>query len=240
VLGAGAIGGEVVVFNSGSKTYTLAGTADAAGVFGVTVATPPLVFSTATNSIPIVTSGTAYINVSNSNGAIRRGDVLVTAPQRGVAIKALPANENPFAIALEDAASRQGVNQVLAHIDPQRAKELLSEERDRVEAQTAASSTLAGLLGTDPDEQSLDEKGLIRQWFEEYSRGALAAVIAIGSLFFVMYTFRTTIINATLSVGRNPRARNAIMAVSFGNIVFAVVISVVALFIAIAVLVLPV
>jgi len=238
VLGTNGQGGELVVYNEGSRLYTISRLPSIPEVFGVTVNRPPLVFSTATNTVPVVTSGAVYVSVNNSAGPVRRGDLLVSSAQAGVAAKALPDDDNVFGVALEDARGGS-VTTVLAQFGPKEARAILTERRQLEKEAREAAEAAGGLFGGSTTEDG-EEKGIIRQLFEEYSRATIAIIIAVGSLFFIMYTFRSTIINATLAVGRNPRARNAIMTVSVENIIFALIICAVAIFVAIAVLVLPV
>jgi hypothetical protein len=233
VSGVTAAGGELVVYNIQTGVYAVSRTEKATNVFGVTVERPPLVFATASNTAAVITQGAAYLKVNNSRGQIARGDLLVSAAAGGTAAKAELEDEAVIALALEDAVGNEST--ILVQFDQNAAKVLAAERRQAAEEAENAS----GLFGT--TSASADEKpGIIKRLFSNYTRSFVAAVIAVGSLFFVMYTFRTTIINATQAVGRNPRARNAIMTVSVENIIFALVIFALAIFIAIAVLVLPV
>ena len=239
VAGVAGQGGEVVVYDEATRSYNVAQTADADNVFGITVASPPLVFSTATNTTPVVTTGAVYVAVNTLGGVVERGDPLVTSGQAGVAKKADTEDEHAFAVALET-ASGAGRTQVLAQYDPETAQRIL-EMRREIENTVEAGAGGEGSNSTSSvSSKENSEKGFIAGIISKYTRATLAVVIALGSLFFIMYTFRTTIINATLAVGRNPRARNAIMTVSVENIVFALIICAVAIFIALAVLVLPV
>lgn len=241
VSGTDGQSGQIVTYNEGSQSFSVSRQAAVSNVYGVTVERPPLVFSTATNTTPVITSGAAYVRVNNSGGPIRRGDFLVTSSQAGVAMKASPEDDNVFAVALDDSSGIGSNASVLAQVDSIQAKALLEAKRKLEEEAEENEGGLFGIGGTDPGSDDEEEKpNPIKQFFEEYIRGTVAAVVAIGALFFIMYTYRTTIINATQAVGRNPRARNAIMTVSVENIIFAIIIGLIAIFIAIAILVLPV
>jgi hypothetical protein len=125
-----------------------------------------------------------------------------------------------FAIALED--YREGMTTLQAEINQEKAKQLHSQNKE-VEGTTDPSSLVE-----------------IKETFSSsFVRGVIATCIAVGALSFVLYSFRVTIGNAVVSIGRNPRARGAIMMLSIGNIIFALFLCGVALFVAIAVLVLP-
>ncbi len=233
---AAGTGGQVVTFNEVNRSYTLSRDVDSNSVYGVTVANPPLLFATATNTAAVITSGSVYVRFTTAAGAITRGDLLVTASEIGVAQKAAEEDKHVFAIALENSTESNN-GQILVQFDPVTAAAMHAENIEAAELARATGLASDGTDGTVADEE---EPGFIQKLFETYARGVIAAVIAIGSLFFVMYSFRSTIMNATLAVGRNPRARNAIMTVSVGNIIFALIICAVAIFVALAILVLPV
>ncbi len=214
--------GEVITYDQTINTYALSKIADEAEVFGVSAYNPALVFETASGTIPVVTQGVVHLRVSQEQGPILRGDFLVTSSRTGIAMKALNTDNHVFAIALEtfeDAANDIGV--VLVDVDKERASSL------------RAASVAARTAQKDADAQT---KGLDISML----RIAIATTITIGSLFFILYSFRSTIAKGIVSIGRNPRARSSIVALSFGNILFALILCAVAIFIAVAVLVLPV
>jgi len=68
----------------------------------------------------------------------------------------------------------------------------------------------------------------------------IAVVLVIGGLFFILYSFRSTIKAGVVSVGRNPRARSSIVALAIGNLTFALILCAAVVFIAVAILILPV
>jgi hypothetical protein len=71
-------------------------------------------------------------------------------------------------------------------------------------------------------------------------RAVIAVVLVVGGLFFILYSFRSTIKAGVVSVGRNPRARSSIVALAIGNLTFALILCAVVVFIAVAILILPV
>lgn len=243
--------GEVVVYDELLEIYRVSEVTNEPGAFGVTAVDPALVFVTDTNAFPVVTSGVTSVLVNTDGGSIRRGDLLTTSAESGVATKALPENDHVFAMALENFEAAAGqAGSILAEVNRERAIALLMERRtieEEVAEAAAEAEAAAASTGVDGEGESNpftilrdgDVMGAIKA-ASPYIRGIIATVIAVGALFFVLYAFRSNIANATLSVGRNPRARNAIMAVSFGNLLFAIVLGLLAIFVAIAVLVLPV
>lgn len=207
--------GSVVVANEETGSYAVSQVRNDAAVYGVTVEAPPVVFQTAENEIPVADEGIVFMRVSASEGAIERGSLLVSGDESGVAIKAADSDDAVFAIALEGYAL-SGVGVIQAELNTEKARALRAE-------QIAARAAL----------EQEEEKSFL------WVRALIATVIAVGGLFFVLYTFRSTVANSVVSVGRNPRAKRSIMTLSVANIFFAVFLGLIVIFIALAVLVLP-
>ena len=215
--GVEVVEGMVVVGDDEAQTYGLSKSASDPQVFGVTAAKPSLVFVTDGHQVPVVTEGIALIRVSTSNGSIARGDVLTTASTVGVAMRAGEGEQNVFAIALEAYAQEETeIGTIQAEIGVDRARAALALAEDTVLTDQKESSIAPTLI-----------------------RGVIATVLAVGGLFFVLYSFRSTIAHGVVSIGRNPRARKSIMTLSVANIIFAMLLCAVVLFIAVAVLILP-
>lgn len=222
-------GGEVVLYDEQKNVYAIAQDAKDARVYGVTAIRPTLVFATASGTIPVVTAGATSVRVNSRNGAIERGDLLQSSGILGVAMRADLEDDAVFAIALESFegtavdSSQQG--SIIAEIGVDQAHALQESRREieRLNTEAAAATT----TGKDTLVVS-------------FIRGAIAATVAVGALFFILYSFRSTIAKGVVSIGRNPRARTSIMTLAFGNIVFALILCAVALFVAVGILVLPV
>lgn len=185
-------------------------------VFGVIAKRPSLVFSQGEGQVPVVTSGVAYVQVQNSNGQIQRGDLLVTSDNPGIAVRAHDADEHVFAVALEPLLTADNIENgvIQAEIGVERAQ----------------SVRVAQLAATVEKERTTPSM----------VRGVIATVLVVGALFFVLYSFRSAFAQGIVSLGRNPRARGSIMTLSIANIFFALFLCAVVIFVAIAVLVLPV
>lgn len=211
--------GTVVVANEDTGTYRVSSSADAATIYGVAVARPPVVYTTENNNVPVITEGIAFVRVTNSNGEIRRGDLLVSSGEEGVAMRASESDQHVFAIALEPLVAGSGVGVIQAEIGSDRAQTLRNLQREQA---------AAALAETEEDETSFS-----------WVRAVIATMIIVGGLFFVLYSFRSTIAHGVVSVGRNPRAKRSILTLSVANIVFALVLCGVVVFIAVAILVLP-
>jgi hypothetical protein len=218
--GADVVGeGFVITVDSIEEQYSISARAHHDSVYGVTAAQPALVFQTGEQEVPVVTDGITYVQVSNQGGQISRGDFLVTAELAGVARKAADDESFVFAIALEDYQSDAAdqIGFIQADVSVERA--VLALEAGR-QAQMSTEDTT-------PDPISI-------------VRAVIAVVLLVGGLFFVLYSFRSNIKAGVVSVGRNPRARSSIVALMIGNLTFALVLCAVVVFIAVAILILPV
>lgn len=203
--------GMVVVVLEEQVAYSVSSFADDPNVYGVTSKQPPVFFSTGTNTVPVISEGVAQVRVVSENGPIKRGELLVSASTPGSAMRAGDDDQHVFAIALEAYADTDSVGYIQAEIGVSKAQaERASQQKDE---ETQTDTTLF--------------------------RGATAAVLVIGALFFVLYSFRSAIVQGVTSVGRNPRARIPIMTLSVANVLFALVLCVLIIFIAVAILVLP-
>jgi hypothetical protein len=208
--------GMVIVADEDSGTYAVSSVASDAQVFGVTAAEPSLVFVTEGNRTPVVTEGISLIRVVGSNGAINRGDLLVSSSIPGVAMLAEEGDPSVFAIALQTHQTQGDgeIGVVQAEIGSERAR--------------AAQAMLTGSAQEEEDSRA-----------PSIVRGTIAAVLVVGALFFILYSFRSTMTQGVVSVGRNPKARRSIVTLSFANIGFAVLLCAIVVFIAIAILILP-
>jgi uncharacterized membrane protein YidH (DUF202 family) len=115
-----------------------------------------------------------------------------------------------FAMALED-ATEAGL--VLAYIG--------AEEAKAAQAQRAAISAPGGIIVS-------------------AARAALAAVLVLGAIGFLLYSFRSIMTTGVISIGRNPRARQSVLWVSVGSMILAIVLTGLVVFVAIGILILPV
>lgn len=225
VPGAEDQGGQTVIYIESADAYAIATTADDARIYGVTAVRPALVLATASGTIPVVTSGVTAVRVSAEGGRIMRGDLLTTSQVPGAAMRASGTDRSVFAIALESfgSATSAATGTIAASVDAEQAK-LLLESRDANAKQHEASTS-----SSSPKNAAVIP----------YVRAAIAACIVLLGLAFILLSFRSAIGKGITSIGRNPRARLSILALSIGNILFALLLCAVVIFIAIGVLVLP-
>jgi hypothetical protein len=70
-------------------------------------------------------------------------------------------------------------------------------------------------------------------------RMAIAVIMLVGALAFLLYSFRSILHSGVLSIGRNPRARLSVVYVSIGSMAMVIVVAAVVVLIALGVLVVP-
>ncbi len=202
--------GSVIRYDEDADVYQLSTGRSDPAVYGVTAERPTVVFVTGPTSVPVVQEGATEVLVSMENGAIERGDVLTTAHTRGQAMRADVDEPIVFAVALQD-ASEPGL--VLAHIGSDRAQ--------TVQEQRAAITAEGGIIVST-------------------ARAVLATILVLGAVGFLLYSFRSIMTTGVISIGRNPRARRSVLWVSVGSMILAIVLTVVVIFTAIGILILPV
>lgn len=207
--------GAVVVFDDDEAVYRYSRGENIWYVYGVVYERPPLYFETATATVPVVTDGVARVRVAETNGPIERGDLLRVGTSRGVAERADREDDTVFAVALE-AWTGESDSLVLSDVSVVRATAL--RDAQLIESDLARA----------------EETGL--------TAGAIAATtarivvalgIAVGSLAFILYTYRSIWVTGVTAVGRNPRARGAVL---FMNITSSILILLLAAFVVIVAL----
>ena len=217
---AGAIPspGSVISYLEAQAIYTVSATASDPAVFGVAAERPAIVFVSATNTVPVITRGVGYVRVSSASEVIERGDLLTSADVAGQATRAAPDEQNVFAIALER-VDPSNIDQVLADIGVERAQAYQAAQVSQI----------------DPDDENTDSTATLT-WL----RPVLAAALVLGAFGFLLYSFRSILAAGIQSVGRNPRARRAVIVSAVLSFVILLIVTVLVLLAAIGVLVLPV
>ncbi len=214
-LSTAAKPGTVIRYDEAIQRYEPTTQAYDAAVYGVVAERPAILLQTSSTSVPVVTRGSTLVRVSNQAGSVTQGDLLVASAGKGVAMLAHATATGVFAIAQEDLVGTQGL--VLAEVGVERAQAV---QAARLEAeQVAAQPPLVS---------------------ESVVRTVVAVVLALGGLGYLLYSFRGILQSSVLSIGRNPRARQALLVSSVSSMVLVLVVVGVVLFVALGVLVLPV
>ncbi len=207
--------GMVVRFLEADQSYAITTVAEEPNVYGVIGERPAIVFVTASSAAPVVTTGVTGVLVDAvAGGSIVRGDILTSSATRGVAMRASLETDAVFAVALEDVPAGQRLIRAEVNVEKARAAQ---------EAKRAAARENEG-----PDMTTT------------VVRTSIAAVLALGALGFLLYSFKTIANTSVVSIGRNPRARVTVLVTAAASFVAAVVLALVVVLIAIGVLVLPV
>ena len=202
--------GSVIRYDEATDIYALSNGLSDSDVYGVVAERPAVVFVTSATAVPVVTQGVTEVLVSMENGPIARGDVLTAASAAGQAMRAGVEERAVFAVALE-AADTPGI--ILAHIG--------AEQAQATQAQRAAITAEGGIIVS-------------------MTRAVIAAVLVLGAIGFLLYSFRSIMTTGVISIGRNPRARKSVLSVSIGSMILAIVLTGLVVFVAIGILILPV
>ena len=212
--------GSVVQYSETNDVYSVSVTPENSEVYGVVVERPVIILQTATSAVPVATRGVAQVRVDESGGVIARGDVLTTSSRAGIARRAEVETDAVFAIALEawDGSGDEGL--IWAEMGAERAQV--------VQQQRQVLQEMEG--GGEAEERN----------YELWLRMALAVLIALGSLGFVLYSTRSIWLAGIGAIGRNPRAKNAVLVTAIGSTILLAGLVLLAVLIALAVLVLPV
>lgn len=222
IVGGVPPAGSVIRYNEDNEQFTPASTVHDAAVYGVVGERPAIVFVTATNTVPVITSGVTMVRVHERGGDITRGDLLTSAGIEGLAMRADISAPAVFAIALQAVSFTNGQSEaiVLAETGVKRAESY----------QAAKQAELAAMTAEKDDDTN--EVGWLRP--------LVAGLLVFGGLGFLLYSFRSILATGMQSVGRNPRARRTVVVSAVLSLLLLVVVTVLVLLAAIGVLVLPV
>lgn len=214
--------GTVIVYDEESDAYRQAANARSAQVYGVTTDRPVITIVSEEVTSPVITRGVVPVRVGGAE-SIGRGDLLTTSDTPGVATKAGLDEPAVFAVALEAYTPGAGEGLILASVGVESAQTWQETK------QTMAAQANGEQGTTTPEELSVS-----------VTRIAIAVAIAIGALGFVLFTFRSILTQGMTAIGRNPRARGAVLTMTVGSMVLVVFLAVLILLVAVSVLVLPV
>ena len=205
-----ATAGTVIVYDSETDTHTAGNTETAEQFFGVVSERPVLFLETATATVPVVMRGVTPVRVDGSNGAIERGDVLQLSEVSGVAELADSEAEHVFAVALESGPTATGEEgNILADVGvaTAEARQQQLQVQDGVATPEGETTRTAGEIAATT------------------ARITVSLAIAVASLGFILYTFRSIWISGVTAVGRNPRARSSVLLMSIGSSVLILILA---------------
>jgi len=194
-------------------------------MYGVLVSEPQVVYIT-NNSIPVVRTGTAYVNVTTAGGAIVVGDYISSSTLAGKGKKAADMSGYMLGIALGAFDEKSGGTQVT--VDGKSAY----QGRVLVSVGIGPASPIlfkagGGIMGT--------IKQLINaviynintsKQFERISRIILAALVALLVIYISFRTFGKNVTKGIEAIGRNPLAKASIQAMIIMNVILILVVSI--------------
>lgn len=194
ISGSNIKNGDIAAANG--KTYTLANKPYQSLIAGVVVIDPAVSIDLiqGKNSYPIVSSGSFLVNVTTSNGVIKRGDIITTSTTPGVGMK---ATQSGFAVGTAQEAynekNTKKIGSILVSLNTQYAYPPLGNSG------TARLFDIFNLTKA----ASFQEPSL----FIKYAISALVVIITFVIGFF---SFGRIASNGITALGRNPLAARII------------------------------
>jgi len=226
VTGTQPVSGDLISFDRKTDTLHLTNVPDDETLFGVVVENPTLVLRSQSNGIPLISSGEVSVNVTTRGGPIVAGDLITSSSDLGKGQKAGDTDQFIVGTALGGLATTtnpgdvvQGSVPVLLSIGPRTA----AVTGDR--ASSGSTQTQAQRLGAT---------------LSVVFRYVLAAIVAVGSIAIAFRSFGSSIKESIVSIGRNPLAKASIQAMVVLNTFLIVLVSAAGLFVAFAILFLPI
>jgi hypothetical protein len=228
--GAQVAYGDLVAYDPGTNTYSLTSGPNDPNIYGVVVQSPALLFQPGSSaSVPVTSSGTALVNVTLENGAIKPGDPLTSSSIPGKARRANPG-EHVIGTAAEAFSGQSGVQLQIPGGSKVLSGTISVDVNVAGNAPASASSAQCSSLTcqlfgvVDPTLA----RALIRY--------LLAALIAMLSLTLAFRSFMSDANYGVVSMGRNPLASSSIRSMVLLNAFLALAIASAGLFAAMVVL----
>jgi hypothetical protein len=216
--------GDIVTYDAQANGYVLSSGDTSQTTYGVVVQDPALLFQPdAGESVPVVSSGPALLNVTLENGPIAVGDPLTFSAVPG---KAKKANDGDRVIgtALQSLSSTNAVS-----IQGQNGVQILAGSIT-VDTNMRNMSPLAGSSPSKSSEQCTTLlcsvlKNINAQVLQGIVRYLLASLIAVVSLLLAFKSFVNDVNYGVISIGRNPRAKSSIQSMVYFNAFLAAAIA---------------
>lgn len=209
-----AVDGDIVMYQVG-KGLVRANESFSPRMFGVLETAPVMVYRLPNSTgKPIVRAGTAYVNVTSVNGAIKSGDYVTSSSNAG---KGQKASESGYVlgVALADLTGKEGKIPVAIRIEYAELTNTRSVVRLLDYFNVAAFQS-----ATDPNKAS------------QLVKYTAAGLIVLFSLAISFVVFGRSMGKGIEAIGRNPLAKSAIQVSIILNAVFTVGIVLVAMAIA--------
>ncbi len=184
-------------------------------IFGVLTDTAEVILRSSDPTYkPVVQSGTVLVNVTNANGAIKKGDYITTLGKNPGKGQKASISGYVLGTAMEDFNSSNG--QISVNVNPTYAEISNARTLSRL-----LDYFTAGLF------KNISDQGQ----FPVVMRYIIAGLIMLTSAGISFFTFSRSVPKAIEAIGRNPLARGSIMlslAMSIGLVIATLVLGLVA------------
>ncbi len=193
-------------------------------LYGVAVANPMMVFRTR-DSLPVVRSGEAEVNITTLSGTIAIGDFITSSPIEGKGQKATDMTGYVVGVALANFTEADGTP---LDFDNKR----IYQGKVRVSVGIGPASPVkvqaaGGIFGTFKFlVSSLLYNIQTSKEAAKIIRYILAALVAVVTIFVNLFTFGKNVTKGIESIGRNPLARVSIQSMIILNIVLIALVSI--------------
>ncbi|OGG48224.1 hypothetical protein A2678_01415 [Candidatus Kaiserbacteria bacterium RIFCSPHIGHO2_01_FULL_53_31] len=226
-----ALSGDLVSFDQTTQTFRLAQEAGDPNVLGVVVTDPMIVLDTNPGGVPVVSTGTVTVNVTNANGTISVGDYITSSAVPGKAQKADTSDSFVIGTALDSFPSGTIATEELSG---------LAEDSGSIRAQLALGPPVLDETATETEQLvTVGEDIGITAPVAVLIKYLLAAMVVFGTIFIAFRNFGSNLKDSIVSIGRNPLAKASIQSMVVLNTVLIILVSIAGLFLGLLILFFP-
>lgn len=238
ITGGVAESGDLVSFDRSTQTFRLAQVISDSNLFGVVVTNPTILLRTSTESVPLVSSGEVYVQVTTANGPISAGDYITSSSIPGKGQKAGPSTSVVLGIALDSFPALSNATPSVVStttVDGGSIRVLLAIGPKLLDSGGDGELIAANAAGENEQTSSLDMFGVSTS-LATLIKYLLATIVVVGSVYVAFRNFGSNMRDSIISVGRNPLAKASIQSMVMLNTVLIVLVSVAGLFIGLMIL----
>ncbi len=238
ITGGVAESGDLVSFDRSTQTFRLAQVISDSNLFGVVVTNPAILLRTSTESVPLVSSGEVYVQVTTANGPISAGDYITSSSIPGKGQKAGPSTSVVLGIALDSFPALSNATPSVVStttVDGGSIRVLLAIGPKLLDSGGDGELIAVNAAGENEQTSSLDMFGVSTS-LATLIKYLLATIVVVGSVYVAFRNFGSNMRDSIISVGRNPLAKASIQSMVMLNTVLIVLVSVAGLFIGLMIL----
>lgn len=213
-----AVSGDILI-SAGEKGLQRTNVSYDSKVFGVLQDNPLIVLREASSSArPVIRNGDTFVNVNDYNGEIKKGDYISASPMLG---KGMKAGQSGYVvgIALENATYSNDQPTTIEGKQTKKGTVKVAMRIEFAELTTARSNVALFSQLNSALFRSIQNP----EKFTLTIRYIVAGLIALIAFAIAFFTVGRSVTKAIEAIGRNPLARNTIMA----SIIFQLVIAII-------------